>query len=127
MAAVDQALLEFFSSEIGRAYRALERHRPDRQSKCRGCSTQLALASWPCRIFRVAAVACDSTCDVTDRHAPAETPVSMALRATHDRPFLAAIEANATARTVPMRAVPRTPSTAPGISAGRVPTHGKKN
>jgi hypothetical protein len=97
---VDLALLDFFIFEIGRAHRALERHRPDLRRRCVACSTQREAAPWPCRICATAAQACELT---------AKRPESAA-----DRLFQAAIHHNAVSETVPLRAVPRS---VPGASA----------
>jgi hypothetical protein len=115
----DNAIVQFFADDIARALRALERHRSNAKGKCPGCSTQSRAVAWPCRIAALAAAACDQ---VSRRPAP-EPPARAANAAcetashrpvpkpfTADRPFLAAIEANSTSQTMPMRAVSRTVS-----------------
>jgi hypothetical protein len=99
------ALVQFYVANIGCARRTLRSHRPDLDGVCLGCVTQLGptrrpaeLAPWPCRLARAANAACEMA-----SHRPVPKPF------TADRPFLRAIEANATEVTRPMRAVARTP------------------
>lgn len=122
-----QALVQFFTRDVDTAYRVLRSHRPNLDGECLGCATQLGphrypaeRNPWPCRLARAAGVACEQ---VSRRPVPVLKPL---LQVKSERPFLAAIERNATEVTAPMRAVRRTPSTAPSIPAG-APKHGKRN
>lgn len=121
-----QALVQYYVHDIPTARRTLECHRPDLYGVCLGCTTQLGPnrwpvehAPWPCRLARAAGVACEQ---VSRRPVEALKPI---LQVKTNRPFLAAIERNATEVTAPMRAIPRNPSTAPG-NTGRSTTHGRR-
>ena len=114
----EQEIVQWMTNEIGRAFRAQERHRPNSHNKCVGCATQLSSVAWPCRIFRLATVAVERM--AKPKPVPDISGISWDLpRQASERPFRAAIDANATSETVPMRAVPRTASTASGAPAGR--------
>jgi hypothetical protein len=120
----ERELVIWFTNEIGRAVRTCEHHQPNDHGKCRGCSTQLHLIVWPCRMFRLAAAACEL---VATRFP--DSPQTLALRPTQDvadAAFRHAIHANAIEETVPMRAVPRTPPSAPGTSGRSIECTGKK-
>jgi|GEM_PF-3851342 len=117
----DGEIVGWFTNDIGRAFRALEVHRPNAHGKCGGCPTQMRSTVWPCRLTRLALVACET---VAARKS--ETPTSLALKAERDdldAPFHHAIRANSIETTAPMRAVSRTPA---GARPVRSPSHGKK-
>lgn len=120
----DREVVLWFTNEIGRAFRTLERHRVGPRGKCRGCATQTSSTVWPCRLCRLALIACD----LVAKRSP-ETPATLALKAQRDAldaPFRAAIHANAIETTTPMRAVTGPPKTAPGISGRPGSSTGKR-
>lgn len=110
---LNEALVQWFADDLGRAFRALERHRPDAHGKCRGCATQLGSTPFPCRISRVAVFACET---VAARNRAVTTAAVLAPTTPVDWAFQHAIAHNAASQTVPLRAVSRTASTAPGNS-----------
>lgn len=106
-----RACVDFFLWDVWAMFRALRTH-------VRGVDDQCVsrCGPWPCLNYKTASFAEQVYRSRRLQHvSPTGDP---------DAPFRAAIQANATETTVPMRAVSRTPSTAPGIPAG-APKHGK--